>query len=75
MSLVNLILDKLAVVELLQHSFNSVSLRAEMKKIIIGGKGRDAIFDNHKQLQGKVGGAGASQRAAKSMVEYLKNRK
>ena len=74
MSLVNLILDKLAVVELLQHKFSFSILQAELKKIIIGGELRESIFEDHKLLREKVGGAGASQRAAKSIVDYLNKR-
>lgn len=70
-SLVNLILGKLSVTELLQHHFNSKTLANELKKIIVGGEGRERILNDYKTLKQIVGQPGASERAAQNIVETL----
>lgn len=71
-SLVNLILDKEAVKELIQDDFNEKMVIDELQKILKGGAKRTKILEDYKDLQQKVGGAGASQRAAVSMLRNLK---
>ena len=68
MSLVNLILDKLAVVELVQHDMSVERLQSELQKTLIGGESREEILNDYSQLIEMVGGAGASMRAAEDLV-------
>lgn len=72
-SLVNLILDKLAVVELLQYDYTFENLQKELLAINIGGTKRSQILSDYTELKEIVGGPGASQRAAEDMVGRLKN--
>jgi lipid-A-disaccharide synthase len=70
-SLVNLILDKEAVTELIQSDFNEKSLQQELTKIL-DTKNREKMFLDYFALEKKLGGKGAS---AKTADLILKNSK
>jgi len=72
-SLVNLIMDREIVRELIQHDLNKKQISEELKKILKGGEGRKKMLDDYAEMQKRVGGNGASFRAAKLMVNYLKS--
>ncbi|MEZ4810607.1 MAG: lipid-A-disaccharide synthase [Allomuricauda sp.] len=67
-SLVNLIMDREVVKELIQNELNSKNLKNELSKIVKG-KERDRILSDYKLLKEKLGGKGASQLAARLIVE------
>lgn len=69
-SLVNLILDKPAVKELIQNELTKTNLYNELKSILQGKK-RQAMFDDYDKLNTIVGKAGASERAAKLIVDRI----
>ena len=71
-SLVNLIMDREVVRELIQDELNEHNLVSELKSILPGGEKREIQLNDYVALHHKVGGAGASQRAGKLMVQYLK---
>jgi len=66
-SLVNLILDKEVVKELIQSDFNEITLEKELHKILEG-KNREELFLNYYQLEKKLGGIGASEKVAELIV-------
>lgn len=68
-SLVNLILEKEVVTELIQDEFNESNLENELFKIL-DHKHREKIFDQYYQLERKLGGKGASEKTAKLIVKY-----
>lgn len=70
-SLVNLILDKLAVTELIQGDFHEKRLVEEVE-MLLNIQTRKPILDNYAELHKKLGNVGASQRVAKSMLDRLK---
>ncbi len=70
-SLVNLIMGKLCVTELLQQQFNKKRLHKELKKIVAGGTNRQKMLLQYKQLLDVMGKAGASDRAAQNIVDSL----
>ena len=70
-SLVNLIMEKETVKELIQDDFSQDKLTTELQAILPNGKKRKAIEADYKILQQKVGKSGASQRAGAAIVEYL----
>jgi len=72
-SLVNLILDRKAIPELIQFKFTPDALSRELALILPDGAARSKMLDDFKELREKVGTAGASARAAAIMVENLKN--
>ena len=72
-SLVNLIMDKEVVTELIQQNLNEKMLVKELSGILPGGAKRDKLLVDYKILHEKVGGSGASERAGRLMVKYLKS--
>jgi lipid-A-disaccharide synthase len=68
-SLVNLIMDKKIVTELIQDDFTVENLRSELSKAI---DNQEIIKKNYEILRGVLGNEGASDRAAALMVKYLK---
>jgi len=70
-SLVNLIMDKEIVKELIQSELNTYNLTKELSKVITP-KTRQTMLHNYEELHQKLGGIGASKRAAKLIVGYLK---
>lgn len=70
-SLVNLILNKEVVTELIQTKFNKVNLKEELTKILNEPK-RAAMFLEYYDLEKKLGGKGASKKTAQLIVTSLK---
>jgi lipid-A-disaccharide synthase len=70
-SLVNLILQKEAVRELIQDNLNEKLLIEELKRILPGGSQYEAQRKDYYQLAQLVGGPGASERTGKLIVQYL----
>jgi len=62
-SLVNLILDREVVTELIQHDFNEKKLEKELAKIL-DTKYREQLFLDYFELEKKLGGKGASEKTA-----------
>lgn len=62
-SLVNLIMDKEVVKELIQEDLNSKNLKIELNKIIQG-ESRTQILEEYNLLEQKLGGTGASKKTA-----------
>ncbi|WP_353718058.1 lipid-A-disaccharide synthase [Dyadobacter sp. 676] len=70
-SLVNLILEKEAVRELIQHELNEENLVAELKRILPGGDKNLQQMHDYEKLAERVGGPGASERTGALIVHYL----
>lgn len=70
-SLVNLVMDKPVVKELIQHDMNAEKLNKELQ-LLIQEERRKAVLSDYSALREKLGGAGASQRAAQIVVEEAK---
>jgi lipid-A-disaccharide synthase len=62
-SLVNLIMNKEVVKELVQNDFNEIKLEQELHKIL-DGYNRAVLFLDYYDLEQKLGGKGASQKVA-----------
>jgi len=69
-SLVNLICEKEVVRELIQNDLTAENLTRELSAILTEKKRRDTLAD-YDILHLKLGGKGASERAARLMIEYL----
>lgn len=63
-SLVNLIMDREVVTELIQNDFNKTNLERELHKILES-KHREQLFSDYFELENKLGGKGASEKVAK----------
>ncbi|NOZ48205.1 MAG: lipid-A-disaccharide synthase [Chlorobi bacterium] len=70
-SLVNLVMDRSVVKELIQYDLNSEKLKTELDNILYNKDIKNKMFDDYAELEIKLGGKGASERAAKKMIEYL----
>ena len=66
-SLVNLIMDREIVKELIQKELNTENLVAELQSILDGEK-RNEMLNNFELLREKLGGKGASEHAAEIIV-------
>ncbi|PQJ80766.1 lipid-A-disaccharide synthase [Polaribacter porphyrae] len=69
-SLVNLIMDKQVVTELIQNDFTRSNLKKELTKIL-DDKHRQELFLAYFDLEKKLGGKGASEKTAKLIIENL----
>ena len=72
LSLVNLILNREAVRELIQAELNEKQLSSELRAILPEGEKHKSIVADYQKLREIMGGPGASEKAAKKMMEYLK---
>ena len=71
-SLVNLIMDKEVVKELIQEEMNAANIEKELNELL-GNKQRIAeMKKEYVALREKLGNSGASQRAAKSIYNFIK---
>jgi lipid-A-disaccharide synthase len=70
-SLVNLIMDREVVKELIQDDFNTKNLKMELSKIL-DSKNRSRIFADYDELETCLGGEGASEKTAKLIIDVLK---
>lgn len=73
-SLVNLILDKEGVKEIVQNSLNAKVLKDELSKLLVDQDYRINIFNHYNELHKIMGQPGSSAKAAKSMVKELRIR-
>ena len=70
-SLVNLIMDKEVVKELIQDQMNTKNLSAELRNILNPDQ-RAVLLKNYDELEKKLGGQGASQNTADLIFKKLK---
>lgn len=70
-SLVNLIMDRPVVKELIQSEFNEKQLKRELGRILQGRERGQMLLD-YKELKQKLGGQGASANAANLINKFLK---
>jgi lipid-A-disaccharide synthase len=68
-SLVNLIMDKMVVKELIQDELNPQNITKQLNEILEPNK-RTQLLADYKLLKEKLGGPGASQRAADKIVSF-----
>ncbi len=69
--IVNLVMEKEVVKELIQHDLTVENLSEELKKLMEDPSYREKILSDYRSMDEKLGGPGASGRAAKSISEFL----
>lgn len=69
-SLVNLIMDKEVVKELIQDDFNTKNIKAELSKILLPDH-RENLLKQYDLLEQKLGGEGASSKTANLIIKHL----
>jgi lipid-A-disaccharide synthase len=72
--IINLILNKQAVPERLQHQANADELLIQMKKYIDDPVYRESVRDDLKKVRPYLGDKGATLRVAKALEKYLKDK-
>ena len=70
-SLVNLIMDKEVVTELIQDDCSTKRIREELTKILEPNY-RKTLLENYDLLEEKLGGIGASKKTAHLIVDFIK---
>ena len=70
-SLVNLIADKPVVRELIQNDLNPSELESEFRKITVDEHYRHTLQNEYSVIRGQLGGVGASQRTANSILASI----
>ncbi len=68
-SLVNLIMDREVVKELIQKECNPASIREELNRLVIGGAKRKQMLEEYKTMKQILGGGGASKKIAQSVLK------
>lgn len=71
-SLVNLIMDKEVVTELIQNNFNKIRLKEELEHILKP-KTRKKLFFDYYELEKALGGIGASEKTARLIYNTIKS--
>jgi len=74
-SLVNLVLGRGAIKELIQYRFTRKSLSNELRSLLENQTAIDRIRDDYKEMRVKLGNRGASMKAAEIIVNYLNKKK
>lgn len=69
-SLVNLIMDREVVKELIQDEFNKKNIRKELQKILTP-EHRANLLKDYDLLEKKLGGIGASEKTARLIIKHL----
>lgn len=72
-SLVNLIMDRLVIKELIQEEFNINLLKQEFDKIATNEAYRETLKSEYNQLKIKLGGKGASNKTARLIFDNINN--
>lgn len=72
-SLVNLIMDKMVVRELIQNELNASTISSELKSLLYDENYRNEMLNNYLQLRERCGGAGASKNAANEIKDFLQS--
>ena len=70
-SLVNLIMDKEVVKELIQDECNPANINRVLKAILPGGSKRDEMLLEYEELKKKLGEGGASRKVAQSLLKTI----
>ena len=71
-SLVNLVMDKEVVKELIQGDLNEDNLVKELDLLLHNGKRQRQLLEDYEELKDRLGNAGASEKAATSIIETMK---
>ena len=73
-SLVNLVMDKEVVKELIQGDLNEENLAAELELLLHNSKRQRRLLEDYDELRYRMGNAGASEKAAEAICDALKKR-
>ena len=72
-SLVNLVMDKDVVKELIQGDMTEKNIKAELVEVLRNSERQRSLLEDYEDLKDCLGNAGASAKAAEVILEELKN--
>ena len=72
-SLVNLIAGREVVPELLMQKLNERNILRELSAILPDGENRERMLSGYREVNGRLGEPGASERFAEMMIKELTN--
>ena len=70
--LVNLIMDRLVVKELIQNDMTANNIRDELQSLLNSSKRQKKLLEDYEELKCALGNTGASDRAAETIISYVK---
>ena len=70
--LVNLIMDRPVVKELIQNDMTAANIRDELQSLLNNSKRQKKLLEDYEELKYALGNAGASDRAAETIISYVK---
>jgi len=73
-SLVNLVMDKEVVKELIQGDLNEENLVKELDRLLHNGKRQRQLLEDYEELKDRLGNAGASGKAANAILDAMKDK-
>ena len=73
-SLVNLVMDKDVVKELIQGDLNEENLVKELDRLLHNGKRQRQLLEDYLELKDRLGNAGASGKAANAILDAMKDK-
>ena len=65
-------MDKEVVLELIQRECNSTRIKAEVDRLINDSEYRNQMNGNYQLLKEKLGGGGASEKVAQSLLKTIR---
>jgi lipid-A-disaccharide synthase len=71
-SLVNLIMNREVVRELIQHECNATQIKEELAMLLVGGSKREKVLKDYELLRNSLGGGGASKKVAQSLLKTIR---
>jgi len=71
-SLVNLIMDRMVVKELIQNDMTADNIVDEIKSLLTNQKRQRKLLEDYEELKYVLGNTGASDRAAETIISYVK---
>ena len=74
-SLVNLVMDKEVVKELIQGAMTEENIVKELELLLHNGKRQRQLLEDYEELKGRLGNAGASGKAVDVIIEAMKTRR
>lgn len=69
--LVNLIMDRLVVKELIQNDMTAGNIRDELQSLLNSSKRQKKLLEDYEELKFTLGNTGASDRAAETIISYI----
>ena len=73
-SLVNLVMGKEVVKELIQGEMTEANIVKELDLLLHNGKRQRQLLEDYEELKGRLGNAGASEKAAEVIIDAMKTR-